>query len=293
MCNCRLAGITLLAVLVLFSCVNNTGKIASITSVDAVVENIDPDWWDTSSNSSLFVTFHIAYKGMPIDLATLEYVRVYKSDMAASFNIPLQEVYFDGVDKVIGRGIRFVDGDYNNALPLTDMKCIIKYDWGFSSVRVFDIPGPGESVASGIPFAYTEDYPTSGPTGSVQAIRRAVISSYDKDTSVDITFTGNDSRVYSGRVDFFDSSRDLLGRTLDFVDYETGTVASIINNSTTVHTDDSSNVVHIEESDIHFFDNSGFADIVYFSVVLTDGAQYNGTPRDYGWMSRTAKTAFP
>lgn len=270
----------------------NSSIAIEITDLDWKIENIHPSFWSGNTDSTCFYNFWISYKGDKIEKSDIAYARIhYSSDKYWTIN----PEYLNTEDKKIGGYGRWFLKSDGDILPIGELKAVIKLNNNNKTKYRKNITDPGDTANSGKTYVYTEDY--TGSTGNyITMIKRAEIVDENKDDAnkkITIDFKVTDSRIYDGYIAFYNNDTNIGSSKKNFRDDSSGNLNAIINTGSNFHVDGTTNTVTLENDDISFKNNSSFANINKYIVVLTDGQQYSSSnPGDYDCISRSEKTDF-
>jgi len=274
------------------SCTLDTPKTVTVTGLGWVIENIPSTFWTTPVPSTCFYDFWIDYTGT-FSIGDVEYARIYNSDKSRWWTIPLTSDFV--TSRYIGGWYCGYDSDYLNTLPIGNLTAEIKLKNGAMSSFDKIIPAPGSTSNPGYTKVYTEEC-VPPPANSIEMLKRPGISGSTINPSgqnLMISFTIDDSRVYSGWVWLYDLSDNFVANTtLAFRNSTSGSLTSIINSSFPNLI--SANTVSIVNSDLTFATGRSFSDIAKYIVVVTDGNQFTsaGKYSSYDCRALSVRTAF-
>lgn len=261
----------------------------TISNVGWIVENIDTSFWSSPPDATAFGNFFIYFEEEDLEAQFIEQVTMTADGGNVSWTDDTEEVIagrFSPDNNSYGGFLRLWTDNIDPAghvYPLGDFTFEVELTNGRSDEFTLNVPAPGSLESSPYSYTFTEDYAQAGspPSTYVALPERAGVTgaSLASDT-LTVTFTVNDSTVYSGWVWVYDANDDYLGTswggssTPPFVT-SAGSVSAVINNGTGLNTDGTTNTVELSAGDISFFDsNSTLSDIENVIVVLTDGEQY-------------------
>lgn len=140
-----------------------------------------------------------------------------------------------------------------NELPIGKLKVEVRLTDGTDVTYTAVIPAPGSQAADGYTTMYSQDYSGIPPATSAPMVGRASISSgIATGSTVTLSFSVNDQKVYDGYVWFYDSSQKYIGiSNEDFVDPSTGQATTQLEGAV-LHTDGTANTLTLGSSDIDF-----------------------------------------
>ena len=263
--------------MILFSgCMLNDKKI-EITDVFWVPENIDSNYWSGDFDSATcFHNFWLDYEGDDIDKSDIEEVKISDS-YGTYWLLNLDRDILDTESKSIGTWERFWNDRYaanGSVMAIGTYYFTVTLKSGHVTVADLEVPAPGSTSTDGYDFIYTEEYGSSPPSNYTQMIRRAQISDVTQTGDLTITFSVDDSRVYSGWIWLYADNYNFVCYLTPFRDYSSGAISSIVNGGINLHTDGSLNTIVVDESDLTIMSGMSLNDTAYVVIVLTDGYQY-------------------
>ena len=172
-----------------------------------------------------------------------------------------------------------------HALPIGTYTFTVTLRSGGSSTRTLLVPAPGSEDTDGNAFVYSEQFEgaASPPEGYVALPKRAAVQSAALDkASLTISFTVDDSKVFSGWLWVYDAAGKPIGGSEDLRSYETKGAGLL--------TDGSLNRMTLSAEQFGFVGGASFEDLAGLELVLTDGWQYPGAERS--WDTRSISERF-
>lgn len=271
------AGILML-VFVMSSCYIDFGgsggtKRVTVTEFGWTYSNVNTAYWpDTAPSEEVFLSF--ALRVQETNLLESDFGRVTFSARGESWTVDSSGLDYDASNSVLTiLPLSLEDSPY--ALPLTGWTVTVELANGMEDSRTFDLNPPGEREPdSNWTHVHNESY--ADPPGTyVEMVNQPSVSRHEwSGSSIKVNFEVNDTDVYNGWVEFYDSGDRYLGRSTFFVDWESGATNEALITSGPLDTQDNTNVTSIEEADVDSLGNAAFSDIAKVVVVVSDGFQY-------------------
>lgn len=279
-----------------FSAFATSHKCADIEiiSVDYLIENIHPSYWDGAfdpESPRLYFNIYISIKDLKENLNLLQEVRVY--DMYNNFwtiDLPdqanLDLGYLGGMlfwyDKVLSKNSTLLTiKDLTIRITTTDGK-IIKYPLSLAE--------PGAAKPSSTKFIFAEPYRGRTSDFHTPALKLGIIQSVIlNEAEIKAKFTIEDPRVANGCFQFFDEDRHFIGESPRFINSYSGEFLASLNNGNVLHLNNMENLFTLALNEIEFTDGLSAADISYIQLLLTDGGQFAETndPTNFYYTSRS------
>jgi hypothetical protein len=281
---CR-AGVFLACILVLFTSCDLAERNPAISDIGWTVENIADSWWGTSSTKrSANINFWISFEESELTAEYIESVSILApNDRSWVYDEPEAiDARFDPDSGVFGGWQRLYSPYYQSngsVLALGDYVFEITYTSGVIVSETLTVPAPGSTTTNSMSYFYTEDYigASSPPSGYIALPKRAEISSAIFDTvnsEIDISFSVDDSNIYNCSIWFYNSAGTYVGGVDWFRDFSTGILSSMINNSSELYTDGTTNNIAVPYTEINFLSDYSSSNIFSMHIVLSDGKQY-------------------
>lgn len=247
----------------------------TITSVGFVGENIDPSYWSTPLDQTVFFNFWVRYEG-EITVSDIKSVIVYDPSGKIPWTIDHTN-YLDTTNKVIGGRQSFYIPKTKNSLPIGNFAAFINLKNGKSVSKGFTVTAPNSRSTGSMTSVYGEV--ETIPEGGTPILPRAVVTSTAVDaTSATVRFTLDDSDdlAFSGYVWFYDANGTYLGNFAYMVNPATGSPVSQLNGGSAFVRDGATqNVLTVQPGDAGLtVAASNFTSIAKTLVIITDGAQY-------------------
>ncbi len=283
-----------LAALILGAASCGMKKSVEITSVGWVIENIDRNFWSNPPSSNrLGIRFYVNYSCIGCDDSDLRSLLVTAPD-GTYWDIALDSSDIDAEDDYVT--VSLVDNrDNYTTMMLGEYEFELEVDGGGKGLSSLNVPAPGSTSSSGKTRVYSENFTGTVTSSYAATVRRGVfggVFTIDTD-SLSFTFSTTSALCFSGWVYLYDESGTYIGRTPPFRAYDTDAVADFLNGGThAVYTDGTANAVDIAFDQMVFLSGYSAADLGQIALVLTDGAQYMGSPSTYDCMSLTAREIF-
>ena len=242
------------------------------------MENIDDSYWsDFSNKHSANIGFLIYFEESELTAEYIEKVVITApNDVYWNFDNPetIKNLFIEGT---FGRFYSLYQTDNSSIIPIGDYTFEVTYSNGRTVTKDLTVPAPGSTTVGTYAYAYTEDYTGTPGSNYIPLPKKANISSAINDTTdseITVNFSIDDSKIYNGVLRFYDSAGNYITSTDYFVDWEDGTLSSILNGGYSLNTN-GSNTVIVSYSDLEFDSDESGSDISFCHIILTDGKQYD------------------
>jgi hypothetical protein len=258
---------------------NSPAKTIEIDSVDYMIENINPLYWQDVSNLKvprIFITFYIYINNLENCIDTIKKVEVYdSSDKPWIMDLKKNT---DASMRYIGGGTRFFDTTLSltgSVLFLNNYQVVITTKDNEKIIKPFTICEPGQKEGSTKRFLFSADYRGQKDDSYVEALRWGKISSaaYQNGT-FDVDFTINDERTSNARMEFYDQKKNYLGATPWFVNSFSKETIDSLNNGGKLHTEGQMNHLQIMNNEIMVNKSKKISKTKYVVLITKDGNQY-------------------
>jgi hypothetical protein len=258
---------------------NSSGNAIEIESIDYVVENIHPRYWQGDFNPKeprLFITFYIYIKNLENCIDSIKKVEVYDSS-GNPWTINLDKNTDDSM-RFIGAGTRFFDETLSNSgsvLYINNYRVVITTKENEKISESFSVCEPGQKEGSAKKFLFNEDYRGQKNNSYIEALSWGKIDSaiYRKGT-FDVNFSVNDRRVFNARLEFYDKNKKYLGATRWFINSHSKEILDSLNNGNNFHTDGQINNVQVINQEIEVEKSKNIKKTKFIVLITKDGNQY-------------------
>lgn len=300
--NRLLAFVLILAMLGLLSSCPNPGigtpRSAEISHIGWILENIDRDFWSSSTSST--PTAFINFSGSMVDkkLTAEDFLELRATCSDGTYwSFDSSDISSSGLfNAATGKFADVRCWDSNNPDEIFIGTIIISVTLKNGSTDTFSliVPEPGSTTTGGNTLGYTEDsdYDSSSVPNTTALLRRAVISTVTNDgTDIVVEWSVDDNRVNTGNVWFYTSSMDVVGSADNLlIDPVSRDIAISCNGGGEFYTDDTTNTIRLNSSSINFQSGYSIGDIERVVIPLWDGNQY---PAETWYDCRSYSGSFP
>lgn len=286
----------------IFSCATTYGQEAAdyqneginteyqIDSVEYVIENVHASFWRAPKKNldemeTAYIDFYVNFEG-DITAEDIFCITIYDCNGGSWKHedpIEIKENFRETTSENYYKFSNCWDSKcskYGSCLLIGEYVAEVQLINGEVLEHPFEVSAPGMLDSNNFTHLYNEDFefafnpsPRFGPM-----LKRANVSSfvYDKSNKqMIVNFAINDSRVYTGEIDFYDFNKSYVGSLKSDL-IEDKTVTSVLNEGEVFYNNGKVNVVIFDKDDINFASGKSLDDIENVVIYLKDGFQFDG-----------------
>jgi hypothetical protein len=255
-----------------------------------VIGNVAPEYWSDGSGASAMIDLSVTFKDPNIEVKDIDEVEITNSlalGRSWLFTPDMLANLFYTSQRTGQKRIAFIP--LSSSLLTTNKSAIylgkytieVRLKNGQRSSVSLETPAPNALTSRGYSYAYSpEDYVGTPPSNYVALPKRATVESVALNATSDtlnLNFSVNDDKIYSGWVLLFDGANEFLGYAGDFRDFSTKAIHSKLNGGLEFRTNGTSNTLALSAADIQVsseVSNFSLSMVKSVRIILTDGKQY-------------------